>query len=93
MSNAPLDENGAQGIICASKNDGRTVVPILARPATRGLFTANGTGQVDNGNNGGNSLIDENGKFAWVAFSSLGDGSRVEVYADPISKAILIQNN
>lgn len=92
MSNAGHDQNGRPTIICASKNDGTTIVPILASASTHSLMTQDGTGQTNNGNNGGNAMEDENGVVVWTALSSANNGAIIEVYGDPTTGAVLISN-
>lgn len=88
--NAGIDSNERNTIILASKDDGETIVAPTASPVTHRISTTMITG-TDNGNNQGNALIDDNGRSAWTALSSDGSGQIIEVYADPITKALLIQ--
>lgn len=90
MSNAKRDENNRPTAICASQNDGTTIVPIQADPTTHYVRVSSAM-PTDNGNNGGNAMLDENSVPVFMALSSHGDGTLVEVYADPITGAILIE--
>lgn len=91
--NAGIDQNNRPTIICASKNDGKTIVPIKVNPHNHALVIDDNTTGASHGNNSGNAMIDENNKPVWTALSSLGDGSIVEVYADPVTGGILIDSN
>ena len=90
MANAPLDENSRKGIICALNTDGQTITAVKVNPTTHGMLVVDGTGQADNGNHGGNALIDENSRSSWYGLSSANDGTRVIVYCNS-SGAVLIQ--
>lgn len=90
MTNAKRDENSRSTIICASKNDGTTIVPIYA--TSHALKTQDGSGQADNGNNGGKAMLDENSVPVWTALSSTGDGTVIEIYGDPATNAVLIKS-
>lgn len=90
MSNAKPDENGRPTIICASKNDGKTIVQIKA--TNHALAVLDGSGQTDNGNNNGNAIVDENSVGVWTALSSAGNGTIVEVYGDPSTGSVLIKS-
>ena len=90
MTNSKLDENSRPTIICVSKNDGTTIVPIKADTSSHSLYVSSVMAS-DNGNNGGNAMLDENSIPVFTALSSTGDGSIVEVYADPITGAVLIE--
>ena len=92
MAVAKRDENSRTTIICASKNDGITIVPITANPGTHHLNCSDGTTGSDNGNNSGNAILDENNVAVWMAESSADDGSLIEVYADPVSQVLLIDS-
>ena len=87
---AKKDENSRPTAICASKNDGTTIVPIQADPTTH-YVRVSSVMSANNGNNGGNAMLDENSRPVFMALSSAGDGSLVEVYADPVTGAILIE--
>ena len=82
MPVSKLDENSRPTIICANKNNGTAIVPIMADPVTHCLKVDSSLGGVDNGNNNGNAMLDENSIPVWTALSSAGDGSIVEVYGD-----------
>ena len=90
MKVAKIDENNKPTAICASKNDGTTIVPIQANPTTHYVRVSSAM-SADNGNNGGNAMLDENSVPVFMALSSTGDGTLVEVYADPATGAILIE--
>lgn len=90
MSNAPLDENSREGIICALNTDGVTIVGVRANPITHAMKVANGLGQADNGNHDGNALIDENSRSSWYGLSSAGNGERIIIYANSLG-AVLTQ--
>lgn len=87
--NSKLDENSRPTIICASKNDGVTIVPIQADPITHALMVETSVGGSDNGNNGNNAMLDENSIPVWTALSSDGSGEIIEVYGD--NGSILIE--
>lgn len=93
MSDSLHDENGRSSIICASKDDGTTIVQITADPTTHGVSVDDNTTGDDNGNNNDNAMIDGNSVAVWFALSSAGDGSLVEVYADPATGKLLIDSN
>lgn len=93
MPNAKLDENSRPTIICASSADGVTIVPIKISPTTHAVSVDNNTTGSNNGNNGGNAMLDENSVPVWTALSSAGDGSIVEVYGDLATGKILINSN
>lgn len=82
MSNAPTDQNGKHGIICASKADGITIIPIQANPVSHGLNIEIVTTGTNNGNNNNNAMTDENGVAVWTVLSSDGSGKIIEVYGD-----------
>ena len=91
--NSKLDENSRPTIICADKNNGTDIVPILADPSLHALMTVDGTGQTDNGNNLGNAMLDTNSIPVWTALSSDGSGNIVEVYGDNSTGSVLILSN
>jgi hypothetical protein len=93
MSNAKIDQNNRPTIICASKNDGKTIVPIQAKPTTHGLLNDDNTTGSDNGNNLGNAMLDENSNAVWTAMADDGSGVIVEVYGDQATGKILINSN
>ena len=93
MSNAKLDQNSKPAIICASKNDATTIVPIYVNESSHGLYVDDNTTGSDNGNNGGNAMLDENNNPVWIALSSAGDNKIVEVYGDPATNKILVNSN
>ena len=87
--NAARDENNRTTIICASSADGQTIISAIADPSCHCLYTEDGTSGTDNGNNGGNAMLDQNGVPVWTALSSDGSGSIIEVYANPATGAVL----
>lgn len=87
--NSKHDQNARPTIILASKANGTDIIAIQASPVTHRLVTAVPGG--DNGNNGGNAIIDENGVASWIALSSANNGAIIEVYGDPLTKALLMQ--
>jgi hypothetical protein len=90
--NAVHDENGRPTAICVSNLDGQTIIPLEADETSHALKIYDGVGGSDNGNNGGNARIDENGVSVFTALSSAGDGSIIEVYAENITSGLLITN-
>lgn len=86
--NSKKDQNGRNTIIAASSNDGTTIITALADSTTHRLLTTTTT-VGDNGNNQGNAILDENSVSVWTALSSTGD--IVEIYGNPLTKAILIK--
>jgi len=90
--NAGHDANGRPTIICASETDGVTIVPIFANPTSHGVLNDDNTTGSDNGNNGGNAMLDQNGVNVWLAESSDGSGSLIEVYGNS-NNQILINSN
>lgn len=90
--NAYLDQNSRPTIITVSSADGETIVSGLANPVNHALLTNLASTGSDNGNNQGNAMLDENSRPVWTALSSAGDGSIVEVYSDPVTGRILIDN-
>ena len=93
MSNAKFDQNNRPTIICASKNDGITIVPIQANPTTHCLKVNDTMGGSDNGNNNNNAMLDENSVPVFTALSSDGSGAIVEVYGDPVTNMLLITSS
>ena len=91
MPVSKLDENSRPSAICVSQNDGVTIVPLTANPISHGLSMSTAM-SVDNGNNNGNAMIDENEIPVFMALSSAEDGTLVEVYADPVTGALLVQS-
>lgn len=92
MANAKKDENGRNTLTAVSSSDGVTIIAVQANPANSALSVSNaGTGS-DAGNNGGVAMIDENGVPVMTALSSNGDGTIIEVYADPLTSKLLIKS-
>jgi hypothetical protein len=92
MTNSQHDENGRPTIICASKIDGKTIIPALADPTSHVLKVEMGGTGADNGNNLGNAELDENNISVWTALSSDGSGEIIEVYANNLTNRILMEN-
>lgn len=93
MSNAAHDQNNRPTLICASKLDGITIVPIKANPNTHGIMFDDGATGSNNGNNRGNAMIDENMVPVATALSSDGSGQIVEIYGDTSGGKILINSH
>ena len=89
--NLPLDENSRKGGACALNTDPTQIQPITFHPSTHGMSVVDGSAQTDNGNHGGQALIDENSRSSWYGLSSTGSGERIIVYANS-SGAVLIQS-
>jgi hypothetical protein len=92
MSNAGHDSNSRPTLICASKLDGVTIVPIKADPTTHGVKNDDGATGTDNGNNGGNAMMDENMVSVATALSSDGSGRIIEIYGDASNGKLLIKS-
>lgn len=93
MANAGIDQNNRPTLIAASLDDGQTIVPITANPTNHGITVDDNTTGSDNGNNGGNAQLDENGFPVATALASDGSGQIVELYGDPLTGALLINSN
>lgn len=91
MANAG-QQSGRPTLICASKLDGTTIVPIKADPTTHALINDDGATGTDNGNNGGNAMMDENMVSVATALSSDGSGAIVEIYGDASNGKLLIKS-
>lgn len=92
MTNAGRDQNNRPTLICASKLDGTTIVPILANPTSHGILYDDGATGADNGNNGNNAMMDENMVSVATALSSDGSGRIIEVYGDVSNGKVLIKS-
>lgn len=90
--NAAHDQNGRPTIICASKDDGTTIVPIWALASNHGVIVNDSALGSDNGNNSGIAMIDENSVSVFTALSSANDGTIIEVYGDPLTNSLLIKS-
>jgi hypothetical protein len=88
--NAKHDENSVPTVIAASKNDGRTIVPIFANPSNNALNVSDGNTGTDYGRSV--AIIDENGVSVIMAVSSTDGVTPVEIYADPVNGKLLIQS-
>ena len=91
MITAKKDENSRPAMIAASNLDGATIIALNAE-VNHQLIVSDGVGGADLGNNSDNAMLDENGTPVLTAVSSAGDGAIVELYADPISKALLVNS-
>jgi hypothetical protein len=89
MADAQHDQNGKPTITCALQTDGTTVVKVNIDPTSHAVKVDDNITGSDNGNNGGNAMIDGNGVPVWTALSSAGDGSLVEVYATSDGKILI----
>lgn len=92
MSNAGRDQNNRPTIIAASNADGLTIVPIFASATDHGLMISDGATGSDSGNNNGSAILDENGVAVLTALSSSNDGTIIEIYGDPLTKALLVKS-
>ena len=90
--NAAHDENGRATMSGTSNVDGAAIVSVYANPTNHGLKVEDATTGSDLVNNQGIAMIDENGVAVWMAESSAGDGALVEVYVDPVLRALLINS-
>lgn len=82
MSNAKIDENGRPTMIGVLNTTPTTIMQVKANSSNHALKINDGTSGTDNGNNGGNALLDENSFPVLMALSSAGTGALVEVYVD-----------
>lgn len=80
MTNAKKDENGRSTLIGILNTTGNTIVRATAVPSTHALSVVDGTGQSDNGNHGGNALLDQNSVPTLTCLSSDGSGKIINVY-------------
>lgn len=90
--NAYRDENNRPTII-ATSTDGTAIVRAVASSSSHRLSVDDGTSGSDNGNNSGIANLDQNSVPVWTALSSVGDGTLVEVYADPVTGKLLVNSN
>lgn len=90
MSNDALDQNSRPGIMGALNTDGKTPIPVKVDPTSHALLVVSGSGQTDNGNHGGNAVLDENSRSSWYGLASDNSGRKIIVYANS-SGSILIQ--
>lgn len=81
MANAKIDSNGRPTITATLNIDGATIVQVYADPTAHYLNTSDGTTGSDNGNNSGIAMLDENSNPVWIAESSDGSGTMIEIYA------------
>lgn len=93
MTNAKHDANTRPTAIAVSNNDGTSIIALEANPTTHYLKASDGTTGTDEGNNNGVAMIDENGVAVMTALASDGSGQIIELYADPLTKALLINLN
>lgn len=90
MAVAKKDQNGRNTIITASSADGVSIVANESDPVTHRLKTTTTT-VGDNGNNNDNAMLDENSVPVWTALASDGSGRVIEIYGNPLSKAVFIK--
>lgn len=93
MANSKKDENNRPTMIASSKDDGVSIVRVLANPTNKSLKVDDASTGSDNGNHGCVALIDENGVSAMTTLSSNGDGTIIQLYADPATGKLLIDSN
>lgn len=82
MANAKIDSNGRPAIIATLNSDGKTIVQAKADPMAHSLIISDGTSGSDNGNNSGIAMLDDNSNPVWIAESSDGSGTMIEIYAN-----------
>ena len=92
MANAKKDSNGRNTMTALSNVD-VNIVQITAEPITHGLGVDDNTTGSDIGNNSGVAQIDENNVSTLTALSSNGDGTIINLYADPLTGKLLIDSN
>lgn len=90
MSTAYRDENGVHTIIAASKNDGTTIVRVLADPSTHKLIVNDNVTGSDHGLS--YAKRDVNQVPVWIAVSSADGITPIEVYGDPSTGALWIDS-
>ena len=83
-------------------NDATTIVPIIADATLHALRISNGMGGTNNGNNGGNAMLDENSRPVMMGVSSvtatinginyIEGETPVEIYGDPTNGSILVSS-
>lgn len=93
MTTAYRDSNFVPTLIAASKNDGTTIVRVLASPTTHGLIIDDASTGSDNGNNKGSAMKDENMVAVLLAVSRTDGLTPVEIYADPTTGALFVDSN
>ena len=92
MANAQLDQNSRPTLIGVLNTDPTQIVRVKANPTTHALIVSDATTGTDNGNNGGNALLDENHRPVMLVVSSrtatvngvnyIAGVTPVEVYVD-----------
>jgi len=87
-----LDENSNSTILCALNTDGIGIVQVKVNPVNHALEIDDNTTGSDNGNNLGNAMLDQNSRPVWIAESSNGDGTLVEVYGDTNGNLLVNSN-
>ena len=93
MANSKKDENGRNTMTALSNVD-LSIVQIKANPSNNnGLKVDDNTTGSDIGNNSGIAQIDENNVSTLTALSSNGDGTIINLYADPTTGKLLIDSN
>lgn len=85
MVNAPLDENGRQGMIGLLNTNGTTITRVQAKPSNHALKVSDGTTGSDNG--GKVAALDENSRFALFVSSS--GGTKVPLYVTSDGKLLI----
>jgi len=91
MPNSKHDENSRTTMTTLLNTDGKTIQNLTANPADHSLNVSDGSSGVDNGNNNGVAMIDENCVSTLTALSSAGDGKIINLYSDS-SKNLLIKS-
>lgn len=89
MANAAIDGNNKATLTAALDTDPSEIVRIQADPSTHYLEVDDGNTGTDNGNNEGNALTDESGRWTLTAVSSDGSGERVIVYGTADGKLMI----
>ena len=92
MSNAKHDQNNRPAATASSSSDGITIVPLVSRITDHRLLVNDNTTGSDNGNNQGVAILDENSVPVFTAVSSVDLNTIIELYANPVSHALLINS-
>jgi hypothetical protein len=88
--NAEKDGNGRPSIICTYNTDGKSIIPVTVNPTAHTLSVNDSSSGLDNGNNAGNAMLDDNGVAVWTAISSTGE--IVEIYGDANGNMLINSN-
>ena len=91
MTNAKFDSNARPTLLASLNTDGVTITQVLANSTSKSLKVDDNTTGSNNGNHGGNALIDDNSVAAMTAISSVDGVSITQLYADSTGK-LLIQS-